>query len=489
MARPSKYDPLRSKPPMALAFVATFASAAALTVLYNHANSPQLTFAQIEQEATQELSRIGYTWARVSISDGIATIEGEAPGESERVIAYDIVRRTLRPLMGRSPVIAAVSSHLKLSPQAVASLAQANSERDGGGSDYYLSADANMPYPAPPIITGATERADNTDAAVTTAALEPTTAADQPPAPSNKTATNPEMAQVASETSATSTDPNSDSVAETPEPEAEPARTVTIEPPAAPEAIADASPAATATQSPNEELKTEPDHAEQEIAISATPVPGPAPASDSVPTTMVASTPAAVEEEERAHLPVEAANIKPASEHAEPARIETAALDTPAQIVATATAATEAKSTLDPIADCKAEFSEALSQAMIQFGSNSAAIDRQSHPLLDKLAQIAKHCSRFSLVVEGHTDLSGSRSHNQVLSQKRADAVRWALVDRGVDMDHISARGFGSSQPLVSGTSDAANARNRRIEFSVLEPKVRSRNASTSAPANERRIK
>jgi outer membrane protein OmpA-like peptidoglycan-associated protein len=168
-----------------------------------------------------------------------------------------------------------------------------------------------------------------------------------------------------------------------------------------------------------------------------------------------------------------------------PALIETAALDTP-QPAQPAPAATSPAATatsapaktapakpaadLDSKADCKAEFADALSSATIVFASDSAVIDKQSRGLLDKLAAIAKRCSRFSLVVEGHTDGTGRKGHNDALSRKRAEAVRWALVDRGIDMDHISAIGYGASRPLEPGTGASAVARNRRIEFSVLEP-------------------
>lgn len=117
---------------------------------------------------------------------------------------------------------------------------------------------------------------------------------------------------------------------------------------------------------------------------------------------------------------------------------------------------------------CAQTFSNTLSTASIGFGPDSATIDKESRPLLNELAVIAKQCKGYRLVVEGHTDLTGTSAHNLALSRKRAEAVRWALVDRGVDMDHISAEGYGSSRPLERSTSNAANARNRRIEINVV---------------------
>ncbi len=478
MPRSSKYDQLRSKPPVALALVATFASAAALTVLYNHARNPKLSFAQIEQQASQDLAHIGYGWARVSIKNGIATIEGEAPGESERVIAYDMVRRSLRPYMGKAHIIEGVSSHLQLSQAAAAALAQANTRRDARGSDYYLSADSNLPYPAPRAV------ANNKDPGgemTTTAALEPGSGQDVAVLESDNGTADP----AAPETSQAATfvlEDEAGAWATSAQIETPAKRTVTIDASDEPDANEpDASAVATgqsnsgtqnaasddglSSHSPSHQVAMA-SSLPQDVATSVSDISAP-PASGAVASP--APTHAAT-----------AAEAEPASPS--PARIETAAVNTPqpAKPVAQAAVLIDAKTSLDATTDCKAEFADALGQSAIEFGSNSAVIEKKSRPLLDTLAQIAKRCSRFRLVVEGHTDLSGGKAHNQTLSQKRADAVRWALIDRGVDMDHITAQGYGSSRPLERGTSESANARNRRIEFSVLEPQPHGQNATST---------
>ena len=470
MARSSKYDQLRSKPPVALALVATFASAATLTVLYNHARHPQLSFAQIEQQASQDLAHIGYGWARVSIKNGIATIEGEAPGESERVIAYEMVRRSLRPYMGKAHIIEGVSSHLQLSQAAAAALAQANTERDARRSDHYLSAESNLPYPVPRAIAN---DKDPSGEMATTAAPEPNTGQDVAVL---------EADNGAADSGAPETPGDATSVLEddagawitSAQIETSAKRTVTIE--AADElgasAVATGQPGSVIQNASSDNGLSSPSHSSPQVAmasslsqgasVSGVPVsPAPASVAPSVPTPALATADA---------------ELSPPL----PARIETAAVNTPEPSKRAASAATPAaaKTGLDATTDCKAEFADALSQSAIEFASNSAVIEKESRPLLDTLAQIAKRCSRFRLVVEGHTDLSGGKAHNQTLSQKRADAVRWALIDRGVDMDHITAQGYGSSRPIERGTSESANARNRRIEFAVLEPQPHGRNAA-----------
>ncbi|MBL8883514.1 MAG: OmpA family protein [Hyphomicrobium sp.] len=476
MPRSSKYDQLRSKPPVALALVATFASAAALTVLYNHARNPKLSFAEIEQQASQDLAHIGYGWARVSIENGIATIEGEAPGESERVIAYDMVRRSLRPYTGKAHIIEGVSSHLQLSQAAAAALAQANTGRDAHGSDYYLSADSNLPYPAPRAVSGnkgpsgemATSAALEPDSGQDVAVLEADSGTADPAAPES-----PQDATSVSkdEASAWTTSAHIDTQAR----RSSVAIEASDEPGAS--AVATDQPGSVTQDAASAGGLSSPSHSSShQVAMASSLVEASA--------TSVSDIPAS---------PASSAGVSPAPTHAvttaeaepaspPPARIETAAVNSsePTTRDAPAAVSAAAKTSLDATTDCKAEFADALSQSAIEFGSNSAVIEKKSRPLLDTLAQIAKRCSRFRLVVEGHTDLSGGKTHNQTLSQKRADAVRWALIDRGVDMDHITAQGYGSSRPLEQGTTETANARNRRIEFSVLEPQPRGRNAASA---------
>jgi outer membrane protein OmpA-like peptidoglycan-associated protein len=74
-----------------------------------------------------------------------------------------------------------------------------------------------------------------------------------------------------------------------------------------------------------------------------------------------------------------------------------------------------------------------------------------------------------SFQIEGHTDDVGQIAYNVDLSRRRAEAVRDALVLRGVAPERLRARGFGPSRPLVEGDTDAARAANRRVTFVVVE--------------------
>jgi len=72
------------------------------------------------------------------------------------------------------------------------------------------------------------------------------------------------------------------------------------------------------------------------------------------------------------------------------------------------------------------------------------------------------------LEVAGHTDAQGDRDYNQHLSQQRAEAVRDYLVAHGVNADNITARGFGSRQPLADNSTREGLLKNRRVELRRL---------------------
>jgi len=71
------------------------------------------------------------------------------------------------------------------------------------------------------------------------------------------------------------------------------------------------------------------------------------------------------------------------------------------------------------------------------------------------------------LQVEGHTDSTGSDDFNQQLSEKRAAAVRDFLVQEGISMNSISARGFGKTVPVASNDTASGRQLNRRVEMVV----------------------
>lgn len=70
--------------------------------------------------------------------------------------------------------------------------------------------------------------------------------------------------------------------------------------------------------------------------------------------------------------------------------------------------------------------------------------------------------------ITGHTDSIGKDKDNQILSEGRANAVRQAMIDRGIDPDRIEAEGKGESEPIDTNDTEEGRQKNRRVEFTIL---------------------
>ncbi|MGA2290116.1 OmpA family protein [Bradyrhizobium sp.] len=116
---------------------------------------------------------------------------------------------------------------------------------------------------------------------------------------------------------------------------------------------------------------------------------------------------------------------------------------------------------------CQQLFSDLLAKGKIRFESNRAAIDPDSAGLLDRLIETALRCPTANIEIAGHTDAVGEDAVNQVLSEKRAQAVLDHLVKAGLPADRFTAIGYGSAQPVASNETDEGKAQNRRIDFLV----------------------
>ncbi len=116
---------------------------------------------------------------------------------------------------------------------------------------------------------------------------------------------------------------------------------------------------------------------------------------------------------------------------------------------------------------CQQLFSELLGKGKIRFEAGRATIDPDSAGLLDRLIEIALRCPTANIEIAGHTDTDGEDAFNQMLSQKRAQAVADYLVKAGLPADRFQAIGYGGTQPLATNDTDEGKAQNRRIDFLV----------------------
>jgi outer membrane protein OmpA-like peptidoglycan-associated protein len=116
---------------------------------------------------------------------------------------------------------------------------------------------------------------------------------------------------------------------------------------------------------------------------------------------------------------------------------------------------------------CEGELARLLEAARIEFDPGSDRIAASKAALLDLTARAASDCPG-TLRVEGHTDNTGSTELNLSLSRRRAEAVRAALIQRGVSPARIVAAGYGPSRPIGNNAVDEGRAQNRRIEIRIV---------------------
>ena len=117
---------------------------------------------------------------------------------------------------------------------------------------------------------------------------------------------------------------------------------------------------------------------------------------------------------------------------------------------------------------CKGRFEILSNSGNINFRSGSAKLDVAGSAILDNLYDIVNRCPDMKLEIGGHTDDAGSDATNQALSEKRADSVIAYLAAKGIPSARMVARGYGEAVPLVPNDSAENMARNRRIEFKVI---------------------
>jgi outer membrane protein OmpA-like peptidoglycan-associated protein len=109
---------------------------------------------------------------------------------------------------------------------------------------------------------------------------------------------------------------------------------------------------------------------------------------------------------------------------------------------------------------------------LVTFGDVLFATDRadlKSSGLvnINKLAQFLQENPDRKVIVEGYTDSTGTASHNQSLSERRAGSVRAALAKMGVDPARIVAQGYGKEYPVAENSSTSGRAMNRRVEVTI----------------------
>ena len=111
----------------------------------------------------------------------------------------------------------------------------------------------------------------------------------------------------------------------------------------------------------------------------------------------------------------------------------------------------------------------ALANRIIEFESGKAALTPSGMAILDQMSEAMKKLNGVRVEVIGHTDNAGSRAGNLSLSQARAEAVKTYVTARGIHPDSIAVSGEGPDRPVADNSTIEGRARNRRIEFKVVQ--------------------
>jgi OOP family OmpA-OmpF porin len=101
----------------------------------------------------------------------------------------------------------------------------------------------------------------------------------------------------------------------------------------------------------------------------------------------------------------------------------------------------------------------------IFFKADSSSINEAGSALVNQLVALLNQYPNASVTIGGHASSDGSSAYNQKLSEKRANAVRDAVIAAGIAAGRVDAKGFGEDQPVDTNNTRAGRAKNRRVDF------------------------
>lgn len=146
------------------------------------------------------------------------------------------------------------------------------------------------------------------------------------------------------------------------------------------------------------------------------------------------------------------------------------------QAVSAADAEREARELQEQIDVLKAEATErgiVLTLGDVLFATNSADLHAGAGRNLDQLVDFLRQYPERTVVIEGHTDSTGSADYNRRLSLQRADSVRNYLAGRGIASNRLATEGLGEDRPIADNNTAAGRQQNRRVEIVIShEPRA-----------------
>jgi outer membrane protein OmpA-like peptidoglycan-associated protein len=103
----------------------------------------------------------------------------------------------------------------------------------------------------------------------------------------------------------------------------------------------------------------------------------------------------------------------------------------------------------------------------VLFSTGKADLQPGAMSTIDRLANFLAEYPKKSVLIEGHTDSVGTDAYNQDLSERRAMAVKTALIRANVDPARINTYGYGETRPIAGNNTDAGRLKNRRVEIVI----------------------
>lgn len=124
------------------------------------------------------------------------------------------------------------------------------------------------------------------------------------------------------------------------------------------------------------------------------------------------------------------------------------------------------------IAELEAQQTErglVLTLSDVLFDVGQAALKEGAQRATDQLATFLQEYPKRKVLIEGFTDNTGSDGFNLDLSQRRADAVRTALLEKGISSERIRTKGYGEAFPVATNATPAGRQQNRRVEVIISD--------------------
>jgi OOP family OmpA-OmpF porin len=105
----------------------------------------------------------------------------------------------------------------------------------------------------------------------------------------------------------------------------------------------------------------------------------------------------------------------------------------------------------------------------VMFDFDKYNIKEEFHPRLNKVVEVLEKNPTLKIEIEGHTDSIGSAKYNQALSERRAQAVKDYLVNKGITADRLMPVGYGLTRPIASNDTEDGRAKNRRVQLTPIQ--------------------